>query len=151
VGHRRSAANVRISGPPPRPSAAPPPAAATPGETGLDGLFFALSDPIRRGILAQLAQGPCSVTALGAPFPVTPPAISKHLMVLERSGLIERWKEGRVHFCRLNAAPLRQAGTWIEQYQAFWERQLDALEEYLDAETTTCGEARPTRSIPKSC
>jgi uncharacterized protein YndB with AHSA1/START domain/DNA-binding transcriptional ArsR family regulator len=95
-------------------------------------VFGALADPIRRGILARLSHGVCSVTELGEPFPVSAPAISKHLLVLERSGLIERWKEGRVHFCRLIAAPLQQAGDWIEQHQAFWERQLDALENYLN-------------------
>jgi DNA-binding transcriptional ArsR family regulator len=87
-------------------------------------LFGALSDPIRRGIVAWLTHGPCSVTGLGEPYPVSAPAISKHLQVLERSGLIERWKVGRVHYCLLVAAPLRKAGDWIEQHQAFWEGNL---------------------------
>ncbi|MBV9203597.1 MAG: helix-turn-helix transcriptional regulator [Alphaproteobacteria bacterium] len=104
----------------------------------LDAVFGALSDPIRRGMLARLTQGSCSVTELGEPFPVSAPAISKHLSVLERSGLIERWKVGRVHFCRLIAAPLQEAGNWIEQQHAFWERQLDALEDYLDRDEETC-------------
>ena len=99
-----------------------------------DAVFGALADPIRRGIVARLTAGSCSVTVLGEPFPVSAPAISKHLSVLERSGLIERWKEGRVHFCRLVGAPLQQAGDWIEQHQAFWEQQLDALEEYLNGD-----------------
>jgi DNA-binding transcriptional ArsR family regulator len=106
----------------------------------LDAVFGALSDPTRRGMLARLAQGPCSVTELGEPFPVSAPAISKHLSVLERSGLIERWKTGRIHFCRLMADPLQQAGAWIERHQAFWERQLDALEDYLDRGEEKCRE-----------
>src|SRR5207237_6044454 len=97
-------------------------------------VFAALSDPIRRDMIARLTQGPCSVTQLGAPFAVSAPAISKHLAVLERCGLIVRWKSGRVHFCRLVADPLAQAGAWIEQHQTFWERQLDALADYLDRE-----------------
>jgi DNA-binding transcriptional ArsR family regulator len=91
-------------------------------------------------MLARLAQGPCSVTELGEPFPVSAPAISKHLSVLERSGLIERWKAGRVHFCRLIGEPLQQASLWIEQHQAFWERQLDALDDYLDRDENKCRE-----------
>jgi len=106
----------------------------------LDTVFGALSDPIRRGMVARLTQGPCSVTELGEPFEVSSPAISKHLSVLERSGLIERWKIGRVHFCRLVAAPLQEAGNWIEQHYAFWERQLDALEDYLNRDEEQCKE-----------
>jgi DNA-binding transcriptional ArsR family regulator len=100
----------------------------------LDEVFAALSDPIRREIVARLTEGPCSVSELGAPFPVSAPAISKHLAVLERCGLIARWKDGRVHYCRLIADPLEQAGVWIEQHRTFWERQLDALAEYLNRE-----------------
>jgi len=104
----------------------------------LDAVFGALSDPIRRRMLARLTRGSCSVTELGEPFAVSAPAISKHLSVLERSGLIERWKVGRVHFCRLIAAPLQEAGSWIDQQHAFWERQLDALEDYLDRDEERC-------------
>jgi DNA-binding transcriptional ArsR family regulator len=100
----------------------------------LDAIFGALSDPIRRDIVARLTRGPCSVTQLGAPFAVSAPAISKHLAVLERCGLIARWKLGRVHYCRLLADPLDCAGNWIRQHQEFWERQLDALGDYLDKE-----------------
>jgi DNA-binding transcriptional ArsR family regulator len=100
----------------------------------LDGIFAALSDPIRRDIVARLTRGPCSVTQLGAPFAVSAPAISKHLAVLERCGLIHRWKVGRVHYCGLLADPLERAGGWIRQHQAFWERQLDSLGDYLDRE-----------------
>jgi DNA-binding transcriptional ArsR family regulator len=113
----------------------PAPAIGTVGEPAtLDEVFAALSDPIRRDIIARLTLGPCSVSRLGAPFPVSAPAISKHLAVLERCGLIVRWKVGRVHHCRLVADPLEQAGVWIEQHRTFWERQFEALAEYLDKE-----------------
>jgi DNA-binding transcriptional ArsR family regulator len=120
---------------------------ATTGEEAvLDDIFGALSDPIRRGIIGQLRQGSCSVTQLGAPFAVSAPAISKHLAVLERSGLIVRWKAGRVHYCRLVADPLAHAGTWIEQHRTFWERQLEALADYLDGEEDPCRQTQvPTR------
>ena len=85
-------------------------------------------------MLARLAGGECSVTALGEPFPVSPPAISKHLRVLQRSGLIDRWKSGRVHYCRLRRGALRSADDWIQQQTAFWEQQFDALAAYLDKE-----------------
>jgi DNA-binding transcriptional ArsR family regulator len=111
----------------------PAPAIGAVGEPAtLDEVFAALSDPIRRDIIARLTLGPCSVSRLGAPFPVSAPAISKHLAVLERCGLIVRWKVGRVHHCRLVADPLEQAGVWIEQHRTFWERQFEALAEYLD-------------------
>jgi DNA-binding transcriptional ArsR family regulator len=117
---------------PDRAAPAPPIAAADSGS--LDLIFGALSDPIRRGIVARLTHGPCSVTEVGAPFAVSAPAISRHLGVLERCGLIARWQVGRVHYCRLTAQPLIEAAAWIEHHQAFWERQLDALAEYLDRE-----------------
>ena len=80
----------------------------------LNKTFAALSDPTRRRILTQLTRGECSVTELSKPFRISPPAISKHLRVLERIGLIARWKTGRVHYCRLVADPLKQANDWIE-------------------------------------
>jgi len=107
---------------------------APPGDGRLDDLFAALADPIRRSIIAQLTHGPRSVTRLGAPFAVSAPAISKHLAVLERCGLIARWKSGRVHYCRLLGDPLAQAGDWIDRHRAFWEHQLDALDAYLERE-----------------
>jgi DNA-binding transcriptional ArsR family regulator len=102
--------------------------------SSLDAVFGALSDPIRRTILARLARGECSVTTLGKPFDVSPPAISKHLRVLETSGLIARRKTGRVHYCRLRADALHRAGGWIQKQRAFWEQQFDALAKYLDQE-----------------
>jgi DNA-binding transcriptional ArsR family regulator len=121
-----------------QPSRTSQPLTAEDRAAALDDIFGALSDPIRRSIVAQLTGGPRSVTQLGAPFDVSAPAISKHLAVLERSGLIVRWKIGRVHYCRLVADPLVKAGAWIEQHQAFWERQFDALADYLDREDDPC-------------
>ena len=100
----------------------------------LDTIFAALSDPIRREMLVRLSRSELSVSALSERFPVTAPAISKHLRVLESSGLITRRKAGRVRYCRLRAEPLREAGDWIEQQRAFWNRQLTALGDYLDSE-----------------
>ena len=100
----------------------------------LDAVFGALSDPIRREMLARLAHGELSVSSLSERFAVTPPAISKHLRVLESSGLITRRKAGRVHYCRLRAEPLGEAGNWIAQQRAFWDQQLDAFADYLDSE-----------------
>jgi DNA-binding transcriptional ArsR family regulator len=102
----------------------------------LDQVFGALSDPVRRGIVARLAHGPCSVTVLSEPYPISPPAISRHLSVLEQAGLIARWRAGRVHYCRLRAESLQVAAHWIEQHRTFWEGQLDALAAYLDEEST---------------
>jgi DNA-binding transcriptional ArsR family regulator len=97
----------------------------------LNRTFAALSDPTRRAILARLAQGDATVGELAAPFAMSLPAISKHLRVLEQAGLIARTKDGRVHRLRLVAQPLREAALWIAHYRRFWERQLDALAEYL--------------------
>ena len=117
---------------------APASFAASIERVALNDVFAALSDPIRRGIVSRLAAGSCSVSELGAPFSISAPAISKHLAVLERAGLIARWKIGRVHYCRLVSDPLALASTWIEQHQVFWERQLDSLENYLDREDNQC-------------
>lgn len=109
----------------------------------LDAVFTALADPIRRAIVAELAHGVRSVSELSAPFAVSAPAISKHLGVLERVGLIVRWKQGRVRYCRLVVDPLLQAGAWIEQHKVFWERQLDSLADYLEKEEEICNSTPP--------
>jgi DNA-binding transcriptional ArsR family regulator len=98
----------------------------------LDLTFAAISDPIRRAILVRLQQGATSVTELAAPHAVSPPAISRHLRVLERAGLIDRTKEGRVHRVRLVARPIKDAHQWLESYRQFWEGRLDALGNYVD-------------------
>jgi DNA-binding transcriptional ArsR family regulator len=102
-------------------------------EPDLDATFAALSDATRRGILARLAQGEASVSALAAPYDISLPAVSKHLRVLERAKLIARRKEGRVNRCRLVAAPMKDAAEWIERYRQFWEEQFDALARFLKA------------------
>ncbi|MBV8883483.1 MAG: winged helix-turn-helix transcriptional regulator [Chroococcidiopsidaceae cyanobacterium CP_BM_RX_35] len=93
--------------------------------------FATLADPTRRAILAHLAKGEASVTELAKPFKMSLPAISKHLKVLERAGLITRGREAQWRPCRLEAEPLKDAATWIEQYRQFWEENLDRLDEYL--------------------
>ena len=98
----------------------------------LDATFSALADPTRRAILARLAGGGSTVTKLAEPFDMSLPAITKHLNVLERAGLILREKDGRVRRCRLAAEPLRQASQWLDYYRHFWEDQLDALSAYLN-------------------
>lgn len=97
----------------------------------LSTIFAALADPTRRAILARLAQGEASVTELAEPFDMTLPAISKHLKVLERAGLIERGREAQWRPCRLQASALKQASDWIGQYRQHWEEKLARLDEYL--------------------
>ena len=100
-------------------------------EQRLNVVFGALSDPIRRAIVARLVQGECSVTTLATPFDVSAPAISKHLRVLEQASLIERRKAGRVRYCRLRLDPLEHAGNWIDEQRAFWDQQFGALDRFL--------------------
>jgi DNA-binding transcriptional ArsR family regulator len=117
---------------------------------GLSAIFNALSDPIRRQILTRLTHGPCSVSELGAPFPVSAPAISKHLNVLEQTGLIVRWKQGRVYYCRLLNEPLVLAGDWIEQQRGFWEQQFNGLDEFLRGEDGTWTARLPLEPVQPS-
>ena len=97
----------------------------------LNATFAALADPTRRAILARLAAGETSVSELAEPFEMSMPAISKHLKVLERAGLIERGREAQWRPCRLAAAPLKDASDWLERYRRFWEEAFDRLEDYL--------------------
>src|SRR5258708_6260863 len=97
----------------------------------LSTTFAALADPTRRAILARLALGETSVTELAEPFQMSMPAVSKHLKVLQRAGLITRGREAQWRPCKLEAAPLQSAARWIEEYSRFWEESLDRLEEYL--------------------
>ena len=99
----------------------------------LDAVFGALADPTRRAILARLASGEASVSALAEPFEMSLPAISKHLKVLQRAGLIARGRNAQWRPCRLDAAPLKEAATWLEKYRRFWEQSFDRLDEYLKA------------------
>jgi DNA-binding transcriptional ArsR family regulator len=97
----------------------------------LSTTFAALADPTRRAILARLASGETSVTELAEPFAMSLPAISKHLKVLARAGLIARSREAQWRPCRLEAGPLRDAAEWIEEYRRFWEESFDRLDDYL--------------------
>ena len=95
-------------------------------------VFAALADPTRRAILARLISDEASVTELAEPFEMSLPAISKHLKVLERAGLIARGRQAQWRPCRLEAGPLRNIADWIEQYRRFWEGSFDRLDVYLD-------------------
>jgi DNA-binding transcriptional ArsR family regulator len=97
----------------------------------LSATFAALADPTRRAILARLASGEASVTELAQPFAMSLPAISKHLKVLERAGLVARGREAQWRPCKLSAGPLKDVSEWVESYRRFWEQSLDRLEEYL--------------------
>jgi DNA-binding transcriptional ArsR family regulator len=97
----------------------------------LSETFAALADPTRRAILARLASGEASVTDLAEPFEMSMPAISKHLKVLERAGLIGRGREAQWRPCRLEAGPLKDVAGWVERYRRFWEQSFDRLEDYL--------------------
>lgn len=97
----------------------------------LSEVFGALADPTRRAILARLAEGEATVNQLAEPFPISLQAISKHLKVLERAGLITRGKEAQWRPCRLDARPLRAVADWIAVYERFWEQRYDTLGEYL--------------------
>ena|SRR5687768_7103756 len=97
----------------------------------LSATFAALADPTRRAILARLMSGECSVTQLSEPFDMSMPAISKHLKVLERAGLIARGREAQWRPCRLDAGPLKEIDDWLAHYRQFWEQSFDRLDEYL--------------------
>lgn len=98
----------------------------------LSSTFSALADPTRRAILARLARGQAHVGELGRPFRISAPAISRHLRVLERAGLIERQVDAQWRVCRLRGPGLRAAHAWIDQYREFWEASLDRLADYLE-------------------
>ena len=98
----------------------------------LNRTFAALADPTRRRILAHLARGDQRVTHLARPYNMSLPAVSKHLRVLEKAGLLRRRRYGRVHEMQLEAAPLKKAAQWVEEYRKFWEGSLDRLADYLE-------------------
>ncbi|MDQ3033425.1 MAG: metalloregulator ArsR/SmtB family transcription factor [Myxococcota bacterium] len=118
----------------------------------LSTLFAALADPTRRAILARLAEGDAPVKDLAEPFELSGPAITKHLKVLERAGLISRSREGQQRPCRLEPRALAPAAEWIEQYREMWEERLDRLDAYLKSVAPTPAAAaskRPPRTKPK--
>ena len=98
----------------------------------LSATFAALADPTRRAILARLCSGEATVGELAEPFDMSLPAVSKHLKVLERAGLVTRGREAQWRPCRLEAGPLKDANGWLERYRQFWEQSFDRLEGYLD-------------------
>src|SRR5437588_771558 len=112
----------------------------------LDRTFAALADPTRRRILAHLARGDKRVTHLARPHEMSLPAISKHLRVLEKAGLLRRRRYGRVHEIHLEAKPLQHAAKWVEHYRKFWEGSLDRLADYLEKTERKAKEARDRRS-----
>ena len=97
----------------------------------LSTTFSALADPTRRAILARLALGEASVKELTEPFKISPPAVTKHLKVLQRAGLISRGRQAQWRPCRLEAAPMREVASWVENYRHFWEESFDRLDDYL--------------------
>ncbi len=107
----------------------------------LSAAFQAMADPTRRAILARLATGEATAGELAAPFEMSLPAVSKHLKVLENAGLLIREREGRVHRCRLDPAPMKQAVDWIEMHRRFWEARFDSLARYLDEMKTETGDS----------
>jgi DNA-binding transcriptional ArsR family regulator len=114
----------------------------------LDATFAALADPTRRAILARLALGEVSVTELAEPFAMSQPAISKHLKVLEKAGLVSRGRDAQKRPCRLEAKPLGQATEWLESYRKYWEARFEKLDELLE-EMKASEKARPQRKRPK--
>ena len=97
----------------------------------LSTIFAALADPTRRAILARLAQGEASVKELAAPFKISPPAVTKHLKVLQRAGLITQGRAAQWRPCRLEAAPLKDVADWLEEYRRFWDQNFERLDAYL--------------------
>ena len=112
--------------------------------TNLDATFAALADPTRRAILARLALGEASVTELAEPFAMSQPAISKHIKVLERAGLISRGRDAQRRPCHLEAKPLEAANEWIERYAQFWEANFQRLDALLNE--MKAAKKKPTRS-----
>src|SRR5207253_11056101 len=112
----------------------------------LDATFAALADPTRQAILARLASGEASVTALAEPFAMSQPAISKHLKVLERAGLISRGRDAQRRPCRIEAKPLAEANGWLEDYRQLWEANFQRLDDLLDELKTQQRKSGATKS-----
>ena len=109
-------------------------------EEFLDRAFAALADRTRRAILARLAMGEAGVTELAEPFQMSLPAVSKHLKVLERAGLIRRTNQAQWRYCRLDAAPLKRVSEWLGGYKQFWDESYERLDEYLEELKKTTGQ-----------
>ena len=113
-------------------------------QSHLDVVFGALADPTRREILTRLAEGEATVTELAAPFSVSQPAISRHLKVLERAGLISRSRRATARLSHLEAEPLREAATWLVNYREYWQESHDRLDELLATLKDSADRTRPT-------
>ena len=111
----------------------------------LDRVFSAVADSTRRAILQSLSEKPATIGEIARPFDVSLNAISKHVMVLERAGLVRREVHGREHLCRLEARPLEDATAWLEHYRQFWEVRLDALERYVSKKKKSAQKTRTSR------
>ena len=112
----------------------------------LDATFTALADPTRRAILARLQQGEATVNELAAPFDISQPAVSKHLKILERAGLVSRTSVGTSRPVRIEAAPMREAADWLEKYREFWEKSYQRLDALLEILQTPINTDKPTRA-----
>jgi DNA-binding transcriptional ArsR family regulator len=115
----------------------------------LSAVFAALADPTRRAIIARLAAGEATVTELAEPFPISLPAISRHLKVLERAGLISRSRSGQWRSSTLEAAPLKEATDWMERYRVFWEASFDQLDAHLRRVQTDRAHPEPATQTEK--
>jgi DNA-binding transcriptional ArsR family regulator len=116
----------------------------------LSTTFGALADPTRRAILARLASGEASVTELAEPFDMTMPAITKHLKVLEKAGLIRRRREAQWRPCRLEPAPLKEVSDWVTRYRQMWEERLDRLDDFLREMQSKEQEAKRRRRVTRA-
>ena len=114
------------------PSRAPDPALGSPSDAQLDAMFMALADPTRRAIIQRLSAGEATVTELARPFAMSQPAVSKHLKVLERAGLVSRRRDAQRRPCRLEARRLRAATDWLDGYRRYWDESYDNLDAVLD-------------------
>jgi DNA-binding transcriptional ArsR family regulator len=134
----------------PPPPAGVPPSVPETSDAVLNQVFFALSDPVRRSILARLGGAPFLVSELAEPFDISIQAVSRHIQVLVRAGLVQQERTGRISRCRLEVGPIYAAAVWINQYSEYWQAQFDALADWLDKIETrkpTPGEtAKKTRT-----
>lgn len=112
----------------------------------LDATFIALADPTRRAILARLKQGDASVNELAAPFDISQPAVSKHLKILERAGLVSRTNVGTSRPVKIEAGPMREAADWLEKYREFWEKSYQRLDALLEILQTPLNTDKPTKT-----
>lgn len=115
----------------------------------LSSTFAALADPTRRAILTRLVKGEASVGELGGPFKMTPPAVTKHLKVLRRAGLITQRRKAQSRPCKLKAQPLKEAADWVDQYRRFWEESFERLDEYLKELQAKENDGGQQKSPPK--